>query len=148
MAKTPKYDEPYEDVQKVFDDIIAKTDLGNYVSIRILTDDKMKKIGKVVKATDLIKHIGGDDVIIIINQEIFDQLPENLQVMQAEELLSGISFNTEKDKLEINKGDVDTYSGVLRKYGYDVPKKAGNPTYEVLIESIKTLYEAKKQKEE
>ena len=41
------------------------------------------------------------------------------------------------EKVIITKGDVVTYSGLLRKYGYD--------KYEVLRESIKTLYNAEKE---
>lgn len=142
-----KYEEPFEDVQEVFDNIIQTAEIDRYMSIRILCDDKMKKIGKVVKANDLVKHIGGDDVIIIINQKIFDQLEPELQVMQAEELLAGISYNTEKDKIEITKGDVETYSGILRKYGYHEAANGQKYPYEILKESIKTLYNAEKEVE-
>ena len=49
-------------------------------------------------------------------------------------------FDTEKDKLEIKKGDVETFSGLLSKYGYD--------RYEVVRESIKTLYNVEKEEAE
>ncbi len=57
--------------------------------------------------------------------------------MVAEESLAGVSFNYEKDKLDIKKGDVHTFSGFLKKYGHD--------RYEVLRESIKTLYNVKQE---
>jgi hypothetical protein len=142
-----KYEEPFEDVQEVFDNLINKTDLPNLVDIKIMTDDKMKKIGKIVKQNELNKQLSGYDVVIIINQEIFDQLEPELQVMQAEELLAGISWNMEKDRLEITKADVEAYSGILRKYGYDEVKNGNKYPYVTLTESIKSLYDAKKEKE-
>jgi hypothetical protein len=129
-----KYEEPYDDVQNIFDEIITKAELDRFVTIKVLCDDVQKQIGKVAKANELVKHFGGVDIIVIINQRIFDQLTPEQQKMQAEELLAGISWDMEKDRLIMTKPDINAYSGILRKYGYDA--------YEVLQESIKTLYSA------
>lgn len=129
-----KYDEPFEDVQKVFDDIIAVTELERFATIKILTDDNQKTVGKMVKANAFVQHLAGVDIIIVINQRIFEQLTPEQQNLQAEELLAGISWDNQRDKLVISKGDIQTYSGLLSKYGYK--------QYEVLQESIKTLYAA------
>ena len=39
------------------------------------------------------------------------------KVIIADEALSGIHYDTEKDKLVVSKTDFTTYSGILRKYG-------------------------------
>ena len=134
-----KYEEPFDDVQAIFDKIIENADLERFVTIKVLCDDKQKTIGKVMKANELVKHFGGVDIVVSINQKIFEQLEPELQKLQAEELLAGISWDMEKDKLVVSKGDITTYSGLLRKYGYE--------RYEVLQESIKTLYSASEEDE-
>ncbi len=145
MAKT--FEEPYGDAQKIFDAVMESKSLKNSVKLKVLCDDSMKKVvGKVVKANDVTKHLSGIDVVVIINMEIFDGLTVEQQVLAAEELITGIHYEERENrsgalvgKVVINKPDVNTYSGLLQKHGYDV--------YEVLQESVKSLYDAKKDRE-
>ena len=129
-----KLEEPFDDIKNLFDEIIVDVELDRFVTIKVLCDDTQKTIGKITKANELIKYFGGVDLVIIINQRIFDQLTDVQQRMVAEELLAGISWDMDKDKLIMSKADVNTYSGLLRRYGYQ--------NYEVLQESIRTLYAA------
>ena len=54
--------------------------------------------------------------------------------------MASIHFNTEKDKIEISKPDVVTFSGILAKHTFE--------KWNVLRESITTLYNAEKQEED
>jgi hypothetical protein len=135
-----KFEELYEDVQSVFDEVIDITDLGHLVNFKVIANNKLKEIGKVQKANDLLNYLGdGVDVIITVNQVIFDKLPKDMQEMVAIELLTYVGFDSEKDRVIISKPDITTFSGVLKKYGYD--------RYEVLQESIKSLYDTKQNDE-
>ena len=80
-----------------------------------------------------------NDVVIIINENVYDKLTDDQKIMVTEESIAGIHYDDEKEKVIITKGDVQTYSGLLRKYGYE--------KYEVLRESIKTIYNAEKEEE-
>lgn len=135
-----KYEEPFEDTTDLYKELIDKAGLSNYVNITILTDNKAKAPYKVNKANELLKYRTGDDIIIVLNEKIFDQLTKEQQIILAEESLAGISFDMEKDKITFKATDVNTYKGVLSKYGYDV--------WNVLDESITTLYAAEKQAED
>ena len=132
-----KYEEPFDDTQEIFDGVIANAELDRYVNIKLLSDNKSKTITKVVKANPLLKFETKNDLYIFVNEQIFEQLEDWQKVIVAEEALAGVYFDTEKDKLEIKKGDVETFSGLLSKYGYD--------RYEVVRESIKTLYQVEKE---
>jgi len=135
-----KYEEPFDDTQEIFDGVIANAELDRYVNIKLLSDNKSKTITKVVKANPLLKFETKNDLYIFVNEQIFEQLEDWQKVIVAEEALAGVYFDTEKDKLEIKKGDVETFSGLLSKYGYD--------RYEVVRESIKTLYQVEKEEAE
>lgn len=135
-----KYEEPFEDTQDLYNEVIKNTNLDQYINITILVNNKAKEIYKVNKANELLKYRTGDDVIIVINEKIMEQLTLEQRRIVVEESLAAIHFDTEKDKLVINKADVVTFSGVLSKYSFD--------TWHVLQESIKTLYQAEKQAEE
>jgi hypothetical protein len=135
-----KYESPYDDTLDLYNILIERAGLSNYLNITILADNKQKKVFLVKKCSEVEKFKTGDDVNIIINQTLLDQLqPEQIQIVM-EESLSGIHYNTEKDKLEITTPDVITYSGVLAKYGFD--------KWNVIRESIITLQQSEKQQED
>ena len=119
---------------------MVRTGLSNLVNITILANNKAKDLFKVNKANELLKFRTGDDVIIVLNEKIFDQLTQEQRLIVVEESLASLSYDTEADKLVINKADVVTFSGVLAKHTF--------ATWDVLRESIKTLYAAEKQAED
>ena len=134
-----KYTEPFDETREVFEEVITTQMLDLNVNFKILADNRQKEICKLFKANDLVKHMTNNDVVIVVNEAIFDKLEVAQQHMVAEEATAGIHYDLEKEKLIIKKGDVTTFSGLLRKYGYD--------KYEVLRESIKTLYDADKEEQ-
>ena len=127
-----KFEEVFEDTQALFTNFTKEIDNLTQVNIKILANNRLKEIGKVVKANDLLKHMTNEDVIILLNEQIFEQLEDEQKTMVVEELIARIYFDDEKDKLTIVSPDVNTFSLLLRKYGYD--------KYEVLHESIKALF--------
>jgi hypothetical protein len=140
MAKS-KFVLPFEDVQEIFSDLIAKTGLENQdINITIVVNNKSKKIFDVVKANDLLKFRSGDDVLIILNEQIFEKLTVEQQKIVAEQALAYISYDGEKDKIVITKPDFIEHTGIIAKYGFE--------TINVLKESIISLYQAQEQDEE
>lgn len=135
-----KYLEPFEDTQDLFTQKIKDAGLSQYLTITIVVNNTAKDIFKVNKTNDLFKHRSGDDVLIVLNEQIFDQLPDDQKSIVADEALAEISYDTENDKLVITKPTFVAHDGVLDKYGYDVLK--------VVRESIKTLYQVEKQRED
>jgi len=127
-----KFEEVFQDTQALFNNFIGQIDNLNGINIKILAQNRLKEIGKVVKANDLVKHMTNEDIIILLNEQIFEQLDEEQKIMVVEELTARIYFDDEKDKITIVSPDVNTFSLLLRKYGYD--------KYEVLHESIKALF--------
>lgn len=134
-----KYEEVSEFNENIFNEIIAETDLERYINIKILSDNRQKKIGSVVKANPLVKHMTNEDIIIIINEKIFDGLEDSQKRFVADELITEIGYDFEKDKIIIAKHDITTFSGILRKYTFAV--------YEQVHECIKSLYDAKNNDE-
>jgi len=136
-----KFETPFEDTQELFNKVIDSTGLGNYgVVITVLTNNTAKEIFKVTKANDLLKFRTGDDVIIVLNEKIFEKLTDEQKLIVVEEAVAYIAYDSENDKLLITKPDFIAHSGILRKHTF--------ATIEVVRESVKTLYEAEKQTEE
>lgn len=141
------YVEVFPDVQSVFDDVIIRTRLEDYgVGIKVLALDSQKKIFTLTKSNALLKHETGIDIYVTINQRIFEGLTPPLQIMLVEDALGGISWSG--SKVEVKKGDVVTFSGLLQKYGYAKGEDDSNNTYQVLQESIKSLYDKARQEDD
>ena len=124
----------------MFNEVIKTAGLDQYVNITILANNKAKEIFKINKANDLLKHRTGDDIIIVLNEKIFEGLTDEQRRIVIEESLASIHYDMENDKLVISKPDVVTLSGVLSKHTFD--------KWDALRESIKTLYAAEKQVED
>lgn len=135
-----KYEEPFEDYAELFNQVISDAGLDHLMNITILANNKAKEIFKVSKANELLNFRTGDDVIIIFNQKIFEQLPDEQQRIIVEEAVAYISYDTEKDKVVITQPDFMAHSGILRKHGFE--------TIEAVRESVKTLYQAEKETED
>jgi hypothetical protein len=109
------------------------------VNVKIIVDDDQKKVIKVKKTTPDIKFAYGDDIIISVNEIILSRLTQLERNLYIQSELTGLWFDTENDKVVYDLQDVKAYGGFLEKYGYD--------KYKVIEESIKTLYDVKKQED-
>lgn len=136
-----KYDDPHTDTVDAFNAEISNLGLDNVMNITVLVDNKLKPdIYKVSKCNPSERHKTGDDVNIFLNEDIFHQLPDDLQKLAIVEALAGISYDYEKDVPVISKPDFLAYSGVIEKHSYDKVL--------VLKESIKSLYSKAKEDED
>lgn len=125
--------------QKLFTDLIDEAKLERVINIKLLSCNELKQIGKVVKASDLLKFMTDNDVIILINEVIFDQLEGDQKELVAQELIAYVSYDFEKAKLVITQPDVNTFSLVLKKVGSD--------KYLRIQEIIRLAFEQLKEKE-
>lgn len=135
-----KFEKASEDVVNLFDSIRDKSTIPQWVQFEVLCNTKQKNEAiKIVKTNDLVDFLtDGVNFAVIINEEIFEQLPTNLQEIAIDEVLSGVAVS-ETDALSLVKPDFCTHSGVLQKYGNDIM---------VVHESVKSLFDKKKQEED
>lgn len=136
-----KFEEVYEDTLSLFQKHIDQTSIPRMVKIKILSNDAIKKeFGKVSKTNDIVKFMTDYDVVIQINEPIFDQLDDKQKEYVVRDLLAQIVYDMEKDKISIVSHDITTFSGVLRNFDID--------TYLSIKESIITLLEQKQIEED
>ena len=136
-----KFEEVYEDTLTLFQKHIDQTSIPRMVKIKILSNDAIKKeFGKVSKTNDIVKFMTDYDVVIQVNEPIFDQLEDKQKEYVVRDLLAQIVYDIEKDKISIVSHDITTFSGVLRNFDID--------TYLSIKESIITLLEQKQIEED
>ena len=135
-----------DDVKLLFEEVLEQTSIPQWVEIEVLCNNKQKNDPcKLFKANDLLETLtdkdggGGVNFVVVINEEIFDQLPEDMQKVAIDECLAGVGVS-DKDVLTLEKPNFNTHTGVLAKYG--------DTSIIKLHESIKSLYDKKKQEED
>jgi hypothetical protein len=136
-----KFEEVFEDTLELFQKHINESSIPKFIKIKILSNNKIKKdFGLVNKSQDIVKYMTDYDIIIQVNEPIFDQLEDTQEEYVVNDLLAKIVYDMDKDKITIINPDVSTFSGVLRKYGID--------TYQSIKESISVLLEQKQIEED
>tara|TARA_R110002126_G_scaffold140209_1_gene285030 strand:+ start:2714 stop:3169 length:456 start_codon:yes stop_codon:yes gene_type:complete len=136
-----KFEEVYEDTLKLFNLHIGNSNIPTLVKLKVLSNEGIKELpGKVSKAADIVKFMTKYDVIIQINEPIFDQLGDDQKDYIVKDLLAQIYYDMDKDSLTILKPDVSTFSGVLRQY--DIDKYMG------IKDTISSLIAKKKEEED
>jgi hypothetical protein len=135
------YNEIEHENEEIFNQVIKASSLGeSKISIKILANNSLKEIGKPIKANDLVTHMTSIDIVIVINEVIFDKLEEQQKLIVAETLIAGIHCSLESGKITIEKPDMCVYTGVINKYTF--------PICERVHETIKTLFEHEKKKKD
>jgi hypothetical protein len=135
-----KFEKASEDAEKFFDEIREKTTIPQWIEFRVLCNNKQKIPVDIKKNSDLVEVLTeGVNFAVIFNEEVFDQLPDDMKEIAVAEKLAGVNVD-DNDKITLVKEDFNTYTGVLQKYG-DAPILR-------FKESVKSLYDAKKQKED
>lgn len=135
-----KFFEITEENVVLFNKVLDETSIPHWIEFKLLGNNNQKKLYEVRKLSELYEFISdGTQVVIIINEDIFDQLPDDMKELTYHELLAGIHLN-DSDKILIDEYDFKTYSGVLTKYGSDEMIK--------YKESIISLFDKKREEEE
>lgn len=131
-----------QNVKDVFTKAIDNAGLFPSVKVKVISDDKQKKLYDVFRASELVKFLGGEDVdlVVVVNEMIFHQLEDDQQQIAADQAIAGIVYDFEKDKININKPDFNYHTGVIVKYGFDNCMR--------LEESVKSLYDVQANKGE
>ena len=153
MAKLRKSsDDVIEFVEKI---LAEETLLENYITWRILSNDKQKQLIQISKSSAITEYFAQmrDSVIIIINEELFDALApqheeqEDLRKLIIEDALSTIICETNEKsgemKISIGKPQICITSGCYEKYGEKLVRAA-----EVSALAYNQLMEMKKKAKE
>jgi hypothetical protein len=75
------------------------------INLKILSTTKSKNVLKVSRANATTHFLTDKDVILVIYEEAFDRLSDEFKNKLMEGAISNISYDTDKDKLNV-EGDV------------------------------------------
>lgn len=98
--------ETSEDIKKLAQEKWEDTGLAQLgIDLKVISITKAKNVLKASKAGATINYLTKKDAFLIIYEEAFDRLSDEYKEKLLEGALSNISYDTEKDKLNV-EGDI------------------------------------------
>lgn len=131
------------DIAELAQDKFEETGLAQMgINLKVLSVTKSKAVLKATRANATTHHLTGKDVILIVYEEAFDRLTDDFKNKLMEGAISNISYDTEKDKLNVEGDYAKELFRMRRKYAdyVDIAE-----TSYLVIEEIEE--EEKKRKE-
>ena len=136
--------ETSEDIAELIQTIFEETRLGQMgINLKVMSVTKAKNVIKASKAGATVQYLTNKDVFIVVYEEAFDRLTDEMKRKLVEGCLSNISYDTEKDKLLVEMDIAKEMFRMRHKYENYVDMME---TSYVIMEQIEE--EEKQRKEE
>jgi hypothetical protein len=83
-------------------DIFEETGLPQMgINLRILSTPKAKSVLKISRTNATTNFLTKNDIIMLVYEEAFDRLPDETKSILLEGAISNVSYDTDKDKLNV-----------------------------------------------
>jgi hypothetical protein len=115
-----KFFKTNEDVTNFITNKFRELELNSYgVTLKIMSTSKAKEILKLTKASQSTQFlIQQDDVIQVqVYEAAFERLSEEAKHLLTEMMFSNISFDLDKDKMEVDTNPFNQIFRMRQKYG-------------------------------
>lgn len=107
------------DIVELIENQFSETGLEPYgINLKILSTVKSKELMTVAKESAKTEFLSKskDLITITVYEALFDRIPLNEQKILIELYLSGVSYDSEKDKIIIEKNPVKLILNIRKKY--------------------------------
>ena len=112
-----KFFETSADIAELCQSKWEETNLAQMgIELKLLSVTKAKNILKASKAGATINYLTRKDVFLVIYEEAFDRLSDEFKEKLIEGALSNISYDTDKDKLNVETDIAKEMFRMRRKY--------------------------------
>ncbi len=112
-----KFFETSADIAELAQDKFEDTGLAQMgIQLKVISVTKAKNVLKASKAGATIQYLTKKDAILIVYEEVFDRLSDEYKEKLMEGALSNISYDTEKDKLNVETDIAKEIFRMRQKY--------------------------------
>lgn len=138
-----KFFETSEDINELAQKKFEETGLAHIgINLKVMSVKKAKNVIKASKAGATIQYLTKKDAFLLIYEEAFDRLSDEFKEKLMEGAISNLSYDSEKDKLNVEGDIAKEIFRMRRKY----------PNYVDMMEAsyivIDSIEEEEKQKKE
>ncbi len=110
---------------------LANSNISYNLTYSFIGDVKSKQMVQIKKMTDFNKFLTNTELMVVINQELYDRMDDEAKVILFEQELAKVHVNIDNGKIKIVKPDVVTFSGILKKWGHEKVARANQLTQEI-----------------
>ena len=119
-----KYYELSEDTIKSFVDMYKKKSFFTEIKFDFIGCENQKSLIKITKIPDNYAMKLGKDLQVSINEDLFMSFDDESIDILYEQELDKVSINLDNGKIKMLKPDVNTFSSLISKYGFDKVSRA------------------------
>lgn len=140
-----KFFELTEENQNLVKDVFDDTGMQHYMNLKFVGVPKSRELIKISKANPLAEYMGKspDTIICTIYEEPFDRLDEKTKRILLTDAFSVVSFDTEKEKINVGAPQIVVTVGGRAKYGDELVNAA-----EVGVLAIQEIEDEKREAKE
>jgi len=138
-----KYFDTSADIAEMAQEKFGDTSLQHMgINLNLISIKKSKNILKISKTNEILKHLTDKDLVLTVYEEAFDRLPDEMKWILLEGCLSNVSYDTEKDKLNVESDIAKEIFRMRKKYANYVDM------LETAYLTVLTIEEEEKQRKE
>jgi pyruvate/2-oxoglutarate/acetoin dehydrogenase E1 component len=91
----------------------------------VASHENMKKTkdqmcGRLIINNAIQRAMYGQDIIFVINEEVFDRMSDDSQIIMVDKLLAQVSYDLEKESIKKSAPDIQEHSAILQKYTFNM----------------------------
>jgi len=112
-----KFFETSQDIAELAQDKWEETGLAQMgIDLKVISVTKSKNVLKATKAGATIQYLTKKDAILVVYEEAFDRLSDEYKEKLMEGAISNISYDTDKDKLNVESDIAKEIFRMRRKF--------------------------------
>jgi hypothetical protein len=128
-----KFIEISDDTQKFFDNILSNIHLPYSLNYQLVNATKQKQVIKIMKVPEVYSFLMKVDMVLCFNENMFEKLDDKSKEILVVQEIDKYTVDIENGRIRVNKPDLTTFSGIIKKYGWEDVSRANQ--LENLLES-------------
>jgi len=89
-----------------------------------LANSKQKKLVKISKISDHFAYLLNADILVIFNEEYFDNFDNQSKQILIEQEIDKIEFDLDKGTIRIKEPEINTSTGIIEKFSLKLVENA------------------------
>lgn len=119
-----RYKELSDDIQEKFMEIYNQKAFPIKIGFSFVSDSKLKNVISVKKITDIYSFLLGREILVSINETLYDKMDEDLVEILFEQEIDKIEIKAQDGKISMARPDIVTFSPLIAKHGYEKVARA------------------------
>lgn len=119
-----KFYELSEETIETFNRVFKQKSFPISIGFQFVGCENQKMLVKISRMPEHFEFLLQKELLIIINEDLFNVFDEDSIQILIEQELDKISINMESGKIKLVKPDLTTFSGLISKYGIERVSRA------------------------